>query len=350
MKINYFLCVTEYHILMSILLAIEEFNTKDYRNVVVLCNSGRFNNKNYDLSQIGNVEYRVYPQEHINSSHFIEEVCNNCTGGLFLFNLNNPHFLYMCFKLKLSGQATTSFVQEGLASYNYRHFSLKQRIGLLKNNLSIIWNAGIRDVGFYINFFGVKGCFGRMFEYYDKAIDSPLVDCFWLSFPQDANYGKNKLKQIPRFSKKSRDVANVFFNYQDFTSLRTNDIIFIDQEIEGSFDFISALSQKFVDSNIYVKLHPKTPKEWAIEFERNQNVHVIKSLEGVPIELFLQNIIHVVVLTPFSSALLMNNCDCRYYYTYKWFINNGFNIGAKTLMTPGQHIKCIESINQIELY
>lgn len=351
MIINYYLCVTEYHVLLSILLAKEKFSSVEYKNRIILCNAGRFNDRErYKLATTYNIEYVICDQENVESVCFIQSVLKECNGGLFLYNLNNPQFTYLLYKLKQTKQARTAYVQEGLASYNYRHYTFKRRIGSIKHNFKILRKSGVSSLSFYLYAFGLGGCLGGVFDYYDKVVNSHLVDDFWLSHPESVKYGKNKAIRLPDFSEKSIKAANDFFNYRQTVFLKENDILFIDQEIDGSFAFIKELSETFHTSDIHIKLHPKTNIEWAAEYEKIANVRIINSLKGIPIELLLQNLSHVVVITPFSSALLIDNPGCKYYFVYKWFIKQGYDIGNNNLYVPGEHINEISSVAEIKLY
>lgn len=352
MKTNYYLCITEYHVLLSILLSVEEYgDPARYVNRIVLCNEGRFNNRTkYDLSSYNNIEYAVYEKDFVKSSSFIKLILNECTGILFLFNLNNPHFIYLAYKLRRIKQAQTSFVQEGLASYNYLSYSFKQRLGLLRYHITCLLKYKIYDLPFHLYAFGIRGMFGRIFDYYDKVIDSRVVSSFWLSHPDYAKYGRNKLHKLPDFGEQSKNAANVFFKYRNTLQLKVNDIVFIDQRIEGSFDFIAQLGAQLQNTDIYIKLHPRTPQSWADDYKKNKNVHILTQLTGIPIELFLQNLHKAIVITPFSSALLINNESCHYYYAYKWFVNNGYDIENNELVIPGQHVKILENVRDITLY
>lgn len=350
-KTNIYLCVTEYHVLLSILLSIERFFSDEFENIIILCNEGRFNDKNrYNFSSINNVEYVVYPKEYVRSRDFIKEIISKITGTLFVFNLNNPHFIYIFYKLKQLKQANTAFVQEGLASYNFDHYTLRERIGRIKTDISILRESKIKNLSFYRYCFGYRGLGGKIFDYYDKAVGSSLVDSFWLTFPDEAKYGRDKAIRLPVFTKRSISAANKFFKYQQSLSLKENDIVFIDQRIIGSFEFVSELSISFPNTKIYIKLHPSTKKESTNEYKKIPNVCMLSSLQGIPVELFLQNLRHAIVVTPFSSALLINNPSCDYYYTYKWHLQHGYKIENDSLFTPGRHIRIIDSIGEIETF
>lgn len=350
-KTNIYLCVTEYHVLLSILLSIERFFSDEFDNKIILCNEGRFNDKErYNFSIINNVEYVVYPKEYVRSMDFIKETISKSTGTLFVFNLNNPHFIYLFYKLKQTKQAKTAFVQEGLASYNFDYYTLRERLGRIKTDISIIRESRIKNLCFYLYCFGYRGLGGKIFDYYDKAVGSSLVDSFWLTFPDDAKYGRDKAVRLPVFTNRSISVANNFFKYQQSLSLKENDIVFIDQSIIGSFEFVSELSNSFPNSRIFIKLHPRTKQENTYEYKKNPNVCILSSLQGIPVELFLQNLRNAIVVTPFSSALLINNPSCRYYYTYKWHLQHGYNIVNDNLFTPGRHIRIIGSIGEIETF
>lgn len=351
MKTNVFLCVTEYHVLLSILLATEEFQSIDYDNQIILCNCGRFNVKErYNLDKYSNISFRIYEQKEIESIGFLEDILTICNGNIFLYNLNNPHFLYLFYYLKKEKKAKTSVVQEGLASYNKRHYSFRQRLGVIKNDYIVMRRSGIKDIGFYWYCFGIPGRFGKVCDYYDKVVDSTLVDEFYLSLPEYAKYGQEKVKALPPLTKTSLASANSFFNYNQPLNLNENDIVFIDQRIDGSFEFVRELSETFKGSNIYVKLHPRTNDSWISKYESTPRVTVLKSMRGIPIELMLQNLYHNIIVTPFSSALLIDNPVCRYYFAYKWFVCKGYDIENNVIYTPGDHIRIVDSVDKIEMY
>ena len=132
--------------------------------------------------------------------------------------------------------------------------------------------------------------------------------------------------------------------------MRQNDILFIDQRIEGSFEFVSELSKAYPNTNIYIKLHPRTRQDWAEEYKKIPNVIILTALKGIPVELFLLNLKNVIVLTSFSSALLINNPSCRYYYTFMWHLEHGYDIENNNLYTPGKYIGRIKSISEIEFF
>lgn len=352
MMTNYFLCVTEYHVLLAILIATEKYGKLEGGfNRIVLCNEGRFNDKTkYNYSQIENTEFILYSKEYVRSCGFIKEVINNCNGCLFIFNMNNPQFLYLFYKLKMKNLARTSIVQEGLASYNYNKYTLRSRLSRMRENIITLRKAGIRDMGFYLYCYGVKGTMGKIFDYYNKAVDSSLVDSFYLSLPDYALYGKNKAEKIPDFTETSINRANAFFNYHKGHYFRKNDFVFVDQRIEGSIDFVIELVRKFEGSEVYIKLHPTTKADMISRYEALPRVHVIRDLDGIPIELMLQNLHETIVLTPFSSALLIDNPNCGYYYMYKWLEKKGYNIEHEVLYTPGRHIRIVDSLEQIVLF
>lgn len=350
-KNNVFLCVTEYHVLLSIMLATEAYCSEKYLNRIILCNGGRFNDeKRYNYNNNGNIEYSVYTAALFRSNDFIQEILSVCTGTLFIFNMNNPHFLYLLYQLKRTKQANTAFIQEGLASYNVIYYSLRERLGRIKYDITVLKKAGIKDKSFYFYGFGPKGRFGRVFDYYEDAIESSLVDSFWLTLPEEAKYGKGKVRLLPNFTNRSIIAANNFFRYQQTINLQKNDILFIDQRIEGSFEFVSELSKAYPNTNIYIKLHPRTRQDWAEEYKKIPNVIILTALKGIPVELFLLNLKNVIVLTSFSSALLINNPSCRYYYTFMWHLEHGYDIENNNLYTPGEYIGRIKSISEIELF
>lgn len=353
-KTNIFLCVTEYHVLLSILIATEVYGTEEFCNQIVLCNGGRFDNMSrYDISPIQNINYRKVDKDYINSRNFVEDNIKSCTGELFLFNMNYKHFIYIAYRLKKDKNVLTSFVQEGLASYGVLKFSKHKIISDLRSSMRLFKSIGVKDFSFYRFCFGFRGRYGRVLLYYKDIIENSLINAFWLTSPDGAKYGKNKLKAIPNFSEKSLAIADSLFMYEkDDLQLRKNDILFVDQNRIGSFHFISELSKQIPAPTIYIKLHPSAPKSLAIEYKKIDNVNIINNLNGVPIDLLIQKLKEVVVITPYSSALLIDNPSCRYYYMYPWLLDNGYgqDIPIESIYNPTRFIREINKVTDIVLF
>lgn len=347
MKVNVFLCDTEYHILLSIMLAVDYYGSDDYCNRILLCNNTRLgNSSSFNLSRYGNIEYCQYDNNYIETRLFINDVISICTGTLFVYNMNNPQFFYLFYKLKSKQKSKIAFVQEGLASYNRNKYTLVEKLRRIKLDILHFYHAHIYDITFYTYIFSHKGCFGRALDYYCEAVESALVDEFWLTIPEDAQYGKDKVCRLPEFTHNSTTAANYFFKYKTPVEIKPNDIVIVDQGIEGSVEFVNELSSHFRETNIYLKLHPRTNLAYASLYN-NANIYVLSTLKNIPVELFLMNLKNNIVLTPYSSALLINNPSCHYYYVYRWFMHHGYLNWSNEIYAPGKHIRIIDSICEI---
>lgn len=351
---NFFLCVTEYHILLSILISTEVYNTEGYNNTIILCNGGRFNNPSiYNFNTTGNINYKVEEEKDFVSDAFIRRILSDCTNSLFLFNLNYPHFTYIAYLLK-QRNVPTSLVQDGLGLYMFLPFTFRERVSNCKWSYNFLKTLGIKDTHFMHKCFGRKGHWGKIFCSYDVMAESDIVSYIWLTSPEKARYAHSKVKRIPEFSINSVNNSRSFFNYNCHSdiSLHKNDFLFVDQRIDGTSEFIHELSNKYQSSIIYVKLHPRSPRSWADSFKDLPNVKMIDSMRGIPIELLTQTLQEGIVLSAYSAALLLNNPNCKFFYVYPWYAKRGYGKGEfeeKTIYNPTQHIRVISSINEIEV-
>lgn len=354
MKNNIYLCVTEYHVLLSILIASETYNSDEYCNHIILCNGGRFNDMSrYNTNHTDNIEYSKVDEEDFVTSSFVNKIFSACTGELYLFNLNYKHFFYIAYKLKREKNVLTSFVQEGLASYIVQNNTLHRYLSVIRSSKKLFDKVGVNDFSFYRYCYGFRGHLGRMLLYYRDIIESTLVRHLWLTSPDGAIYGKSKVKKIPLFSEKSLGAAFKFFKYgQNHLRFKKNDILFVDQNLEGSPQFVSELSRQFPSSTIYIKLHPSAPDSLASEYQKTNNVIMINTLKGIPIDLLIQELKVVNVITPYSSALLIDNPSCHYYFMYPWLIENGYgsNIPAASIFNPTRFIKEINNVGEIDMF
>lgn len=352
---NVYLCVTEYHILLSIWISTEVFFKEKFKNIIILCNGGRFKDINiYNLESVGNIEYRKFDEAEFLTREFMDRVGNECTNTLFLFNLNYPHFLFIAESLRRS-KVETALVQDGLGLYMYLPFTVRERIGNLQRSFHYIKKLGLMDIRFLIKCFGFEGRWGKVFNSYDVLAMSSLISQIWLTIPEGASYAKEKVCPIPKFGQNALNYARCFFRYKDNENLmfKKNDFLFVDQRIDGTADFISELSRKYLESTIYVKLHPRSPESWANDFNKLPNVKMIDSMKGIPLELLIQTLSKVVVITAYSAALLMDNPSCKFYYTYPWFAKKGYGKGEfeeKSIVNPTNHIQVIDSLEEVELY
>ena len=76
-------------------------------------------------------------------------------------------------------------------------------------------------------------------------------------------------------------------------------------------------------------------------------------MRGIPLELLIQSLKRVVVVSAYSAALLMDNPDCKFYYTYPWYAQRGYGKGEfeeKSIVNPTKHIKVIASLEEMEMY
>lgn len=352
---NVFLCVTEYHILLSVLIATEVFNSDKYKNIIILCNSGRFKDTSiYNQNDIENIVYRHYNEKEFVSQNFIEYIFEECTNSLFLFNLNYPHFTYLAYILNKKG-INTSLVQDGLGLYMHHPYTLREIISRQKWVFNFLRRLSINDCMFFFNCYGRRGGFGRLFQNYDAMANSPFITNIWLTAPDQAQYSKQKVKKIPGFSADSINRTRAFFQYnrESESIFAKNDFLFVDQRIEGTTSFIKDLSERFPLSTIYVKLHPRSRLSWAEGFKSLNNVRLIDNMTGIPLELLIQSLYRVIVISAYSAALLMNNDNCKFYYVYPWFSKRGFGkdeFKADSIFNPTKHIKVISTLNEIELF
>ena len=352
---NIYLCVTEYHVLLSILISSERYNSGMYNNVIILCNGGRFKNRNiYNFKASDNIEFRCLEEDDFVSFEFVEQISVECTNSLFLFNLNYPHFTYLTYLLRKKN-VNTSLVQDGLALYMYQPYTLRKCLSNKRWSFHFLRNIGIDNFSFFCMCYGWHGRFGSIFQKYNVLAQSSLITNIWLTEPAQAQYAKEKVCMIPKFSETSISMAHKFFMYESdkWESFHKNDILFVDQRIDGTSDFIRVLSNKFPTSTIYVKLHPRSPETWAYDFKELPNVKMIENMKGIPLELLIQMLYGVVVVSAYSSALLMDNPNCKFYYSYPWYAQRGYGKGEfeeKNIFNPTKHIKVIASVEEIVLY
>ena len=355
MQNNVFLCVTEYHVLLSIMVSTEVFGADNYSNSIILCNGGRFKDVSvYNLAPMGNIRFDVAEEKSIVSYAFMDRIESICTNALFLFNLNYPHFTYLAYILKKKS-VPTSLVQDGLGLYMYLPFTLRERLSNCKWSFSFLRKIGIKDLRFMLKCYGLEGVFGKIFNSYDVIAKSSIISIIWLTAPEQAQYAKEKVKRIPVFSELSKDRARVFFKYERDNSylFRENDVLFVDQRIDGTSIFLKELSERYPNSTIYVKLHPRSPRSWSDDFKMLPNIRIIDNMRGIPLELLIQSLKRVVVVSAYSAALLMDNPDCKFYYTYPWYAQRGYGKGEfeeKSIVNPTKHIKVIASLEEMEMY
>ena len=132
---------------------------------------------------------------------------------------------------------------------------------------------------------------------------------------------------------------------------RENIILYITQPLrnDGDIDIelLNKLGKKYPGNRIYLKLHPRTDIEKINRYKRLRNVEIINS--KIIAELFIMNIKRSIVMSAFSTAMLINNPDNKFYYLYKLYKGKTSSIDRIRIRScPANYITAVKNFEEIK--
>lgn len=102
---------------------------------------------------------------------------------------------------------------------------------------------------------------------------------------------------------------------------------------------------RFPTKQIVVKLHPTTYPEQERRFNELDKVLTVKTT--IPAELIIAYLSGAIVLSFWSTSMLVKNDRCRFYWLFPMLAEAGIKLRRMTIRNPSQHISLVNSIDQI---
>jgi hypothetical protein len=193
-----------------------------------------------------------------------------------------------------------------------------------------------------------------LFEIY-KYASSKQINEVWLTNPESFENKYNKLiKTVPILNDENtkNELFEIFkLNKEKELTDTKNVVFYVHQSLwydEFRMEEMKLLKELRIilgtDYKLFIKIHPLANDDEKNKFKQELDAEIIDNI--IPAELYIMQLKQSIVLSAWSTALLSNNIDCKFYYTMNLMPWDAV-IKQLNPYNPTQHIKTITSINQI---
>ncbi|WP_270581973.1 polysialyltransferase family glycosyltransferase [Butyricimonas virosa] len=340
-KINVFFAHTEYHLMLSVHIALSHFSESFFQNKIYFTKSPQRFNSLMDYNLRKNIEI-IGLGEY--TKHVVAQMGDIVCDSFFFFQENSIFNRYVAHLLKGRG-GKIALVQDGIKPYavfNKSHAFLSMIKDTISDYRKLIKN-GLSLNALYIS------------DYYHYG-KTRFIDELWLSDPDMFDRQKNKthaeIVKIRAFTEESFiGISKLFcFSTEEFL-VRKNCIFYLNQPfreqglIDIEIEFLSKLQKKF-NKVLYIKLHPLTQQSTIKRYQEIEGVFCIQST--IPAELFIQALSYSIILSGWSAGLALDNISCSFYYNFPIYLNKGSKILDQLVIKPMKHIQVVDRIETIE--
>lgn len=342
-RINVFLTNTEYHFIQSLNLALTQFGGNEFENHIHITKYGnRFNNiKN--ASSVHNIKIIFHIEKHM--ADIVKEISeiNEC-NNFFFFQENSIYNKWLAYKLKKKYDTTICLGPDGYKPYGLydkKHEFLSMIKDTLQDHVTLYKNNMLTTTVFKSDYY--------------RYGSSKIIDEVWLvdvgSFDIKHNKTRAQLKTISSFSSDTFGNIKEYFKKIDnvldgkeAVILYLNQPFWTEKLISNEISFLKDLLGNF-NEKVYLKLHPGTPKDTILIYEKINGLILIDS--DLPAELYILSIAKSIIFSGWSTALITNNTSCNYYFNLPIYKNCGAKAVDQSKLTILPHIKLITSSQEM---
>jgi hypothetical protein len=338
-KINIFIVHTEYHFIQSLNITLGLFSDKQYKNHIHITKRG----DKFDNVMDPRLNNNVFIKFHIEkeSALLVNEILEVKTCyRFFFFQENSIYNRYIAYQLKKKHNAIISLAPDGYKPY-----------GVFKKKHEFL--SMIKDtVDDHKKLFKSRLLIAKIFksEYYRYG-SSSFIDEVWLTNIECFNSKRNKttatLKEINPFTLEVCNSLKLYYKLFDNELVgKKNIILYLNQPlwtemlVSREMSFLNDLIKHF-DRNIYLKLHPGTPKETIALYKQIDQLILIDS--KLPAEIYILEIKSSIIFSGWSTALITYNPSCNYYFNLPLYKNCDAKAVDQMELTILPHIKVIDT-------
>lgn len=340
---NIFLCTTEYHLFMSFHLIYSLYKSSIYDNLIIMTIGMRINVCKYDKSHLSNAKMIEVDWYELRSQNFLSNLLRERCSNFYYFLSHFPVHRYLVRKFSKKG-AKIILVQDGLKPYvKIENFNFYKFLSVTYNNILE-----------FLNIHDYAGMF--MLFSYSNYVNDKRINEVWLTHPKSFSQNINKnqsIIEIPEFSQNSINHLALFYNYNLQIDFTVNSILYITQPIELyenrviEIQFLKEFSSKHPQFKLFIKFHPSRDMVKKLFITELPDAVFLEGI-NFPAELIIQKMKKIIIMSLYSTALLINNPKCRFYFIYP--ILKSCNSCKSIVPNPIDHIKIISTVEEIEFY
>ena len=340
-KNNIFLAYTEFHLMMSVHIAVSCYNSDEYQNkIFYLKGRRRFNiPMNHEVGGNIIIERLDFEYEREAACYLKDMACDH----FFFFQENSIFSRYLAHHFKKKN-AVVALAEDGVKAYfhwNKNHeflVAVKDTV----NDYKQLFKSGLKMFKVYPS------------RYYKYGSTSSL-DEIWLCYPDQCNLKFRKRLNIVSVPEIDRETIRLFsllfcFNPSDY-DLQKKSVLYLNQPFnnplmkEKEIAFLKELSGRFPGKDIVIKLHPLTPEDSIDGFRKIEGVKLLHS--NIPAELFIAHMSDSIVFSGWSAALALNNPSCNFYFIYPIYEDINDKVLGQLNLRPLLHIRLVKRVSDI---
>jgi hypothetical protein len=180
------------------------------------------------------------------------------------------------------------------------------------------------------------------------------LDEIWVTYPESFFFHNKKkvfdFKVMPN-EKVVNEIVN-FFNFKVSDTLKytediifyTNNILYKQEAYDVEIEAIKIIKNNFSDKPFYLKYHPLTPE---YQIKKFQELGLICFCNSIPAELYIASLKKSIILGFWSTSLMVENPDCKFYWLHKYLVKKGKMVDYINLANPTKHIIDIDNLDNI---
>lgn len=180
-----------------------------------------------------------------------------------------------------------------------------------------------------------------------------FVDDLWLEYPDKLpNTTRKRIFQIPEFTDESLAMCLKIFDYKP--DIQDNIILYVGQPLRTSsmqkveLDIINEIVARHTERQFIFRPHPLMTKEQKEEIVKIGGIKVYE--KSIPIELLIVSLKGSIIVSPWSTALLTYNKDCRFYWIHRLLTKDKKILASMQMevVNPTNFIIEVDSIDEIQ--
>lgn len=345
MKIVLFQVATEFHYLVANSLIEKYYSGNDIQIVFVFSQSSGKNTRLTGLNLQKEYKYFFLDYDHHKQVYndevikFKEFFTTSKIHHFVSFLYHDPFFVYLTYYLKKGG--TVSYLAaDGMAAYfKFKSSNLRSRYLNSINSYKFYKKLGLKFPKFWFTNwnFGYNGYYDFIFAY-SKSL--PYIPASKKVIEIDYSFSADSLERLKyAFGVDFSDLGELkkvllLINYRKSTP-------------KHDVNVISIFNKMFPDRKVIVKSHPDQSADDLKHFENLSNVTILQKV--FPIELLIASLEQSVIVSPYSTSLLLYNKSCLYYWTHPVVIADGEMNKPGERFNPKSHINVLKSYSEFKL-
>lgn len=344
-----FLVHTEYHLMVCLSAIADKYNDPEKFNVTIYQTEVKAKNrfKNLNPIPLPHVEYKKvqYDESDLSYNGNLKEELNNIESEkvdtLVIFNHHSLLAIYLSRKLSAKG---TKIILGPDGSKPYANITSKAPRWSFKYSLK------------FRRFLKINGLSYRGF-YWPSLRYATLKEIseVWIHYPKHYKNHNNKVVEKVRVMETPEAISlisDVFgFNEKE---LPVNENVYFhvclppkeEKFVLFDLELLSELRKRLPDYTIVVKLHPFTNEKQINDLKKIEGCILINS--SFPAEFYISKLKSSIVASYWSTASLINNTSCRFYWLYPMLEKKGIMMDYLNLVNPTDHITEVDTIEKIK--